>query len=173
MTRAPLREPISTRALLSGADFSAMQAQIDAHQRELTGLRETERRAISMAQQTRAGYVYVISNGKSFGEDICKIGMTRRIDPQDRVKELGNAAVPELFDVHAFIYSEDAPALEKFFHTKFSKQRVNLVNSRKEFFFVTPEQVLGELDSYTGEVSLQVPQVAPIFGPQRPWLTRG
>ena len=144
--------------LLSGENHSAMQKQIEAHQAELTRLQETEKRAISMAQQTRAGYVYVVSNWKSFGEGICKIGMTRRVDPNDRVKELGNASVPELFDVHAFMYSEDAPALEKFLHARFSKQRVNLMNSRKEFFFVTPDQVLKEVSEYPGEVSLQLPE---------------
>jgi len=74
-------------------------------------------RAISMAQQTRADHVYVISNVGSFGEDIFKIGMTRRLEPLDRVKELGDASAP--FDVHAMIYSEDAPTLEKDPHRKF------------------------------------------------------
>ena len=82
------------------------------HQKELELLRAKEARAISLAQQTRAGYVYIISNATSFGEGICKIGMTRRLDPNDRVKELGDASVPELFTMHAFIYTEDAPTLE-------------------------------------------------------------
>lgn len=142
---------------LGGDDFSSMQAQIDAHREELARLRETESRALSMAQQTRAGYVYVISNVVSFGEGICKIGMTRRVDPHDRVKELGDASVPELFDIHAFIYSEDAPSLEKFLHSRFSRERVNLVNSRKEFFFVSPDQVLRELEDYPEEFSIHLP----------------
>ncbi len=142
---------------LSGDDVSSMQSQIDAHKLELAKMREVETRAISMAQQTRAGYVYVISNRRSFGDGICKIGMTRRVNPQDRVKELGDASVPELFDVHAFIYSEDAPTLEKFLHAKFSKDRVNLVNSRKEFFFVYPEQVLEEVEGYAEEVDVHLP----------------
>lgn len=66
-----------------------------------------------MAQQTRRGHVYVISNIGSFGDNVFKIGMTRRLEPMDRIKELGDASVPFSFDVHAMIYSEDAPALEK------------------------------------------------------------
>lgn len=142
---------------LSGNDLTSMQAQIDTHQEELARLRETESRALSMAQQTRAGYVYVISNERSFGEGVCKIGMTRRVDPHDRVRELGDASVPELFDIHAFIYSEDAPALEKFLHSKFSRERVNLVNSRKEFFFVSPDQVLKEVEGYTEKADVHLP----------------
>jgi len=142
---------------LSGNDLTSMQAQIDEHQQELVKLRETESRALSMAQQTRAGYVYVISNLRSFGEGICKIGMTRRVDPHDRVKELGDASVPDLFDIHAFIYCEDAPKLESFLHSKFSSERVNLVNSRKEFFFVAPDQVLGEVEGYPGKVDVHLP----------------
>lgn len=105
---------------------------------ELEGkLKEAEekgQRALSMAQQTRRGHVYVISNVGSFGEDVFKIGMTRRLDPMDRVKELGDASVPFSFDVHAMIYSEDAPNLEKLLHSKFNIQSVNKVNPRKEFF---------------------------------------
>jgi len=142
---------------ISGNDLTSMQAQIDAHQQELARLRETESRALSMAQQTRAGYVYVISNDRSFGDGICKIGMTRRVDPHDRVKELGGASVPELFDVHAFIYCEDAPALEKFLHSKFSRERVNLVNSRKEYFFVSPDQVLSQVEGYPGKADIHLP----------------
>ena len=91
-------------------------------------------RAISMAQQTRRGHVYVISNIGSFGEEVYKIGLTRRLEPLDRVKELGDASVPFEFDVHAMIYSEDAPALENELHNCFERQRVNQVNFRKEFF---------------------------------------
>ncbi|MGL5967790.1 MAG: DUF4041 domain-containing protein [Kluyvera sp.] len=93
-------------------------------------------RAISMAQQTRSGHVYVISNIGSFGENVYKIGMTRRLEPLDRVRELGDASVPFSFDVHAMIYSEDAPSLEKHLHKVFFDKQVNKVNSRKEFFNV-------------------------------------
>lgn len=92
-------------------------------------------------QNTRAGYVYVISNIGSFGEDIYKIGMTRRLEPMDRVKELGDASVPFEFDVHAMIFSEDAPALETTLHNTFRDKQVNKVNPRKEFFRVTLPEI--------------------------------
>jgi hypothetical protein len=91
-------------------------------------------RAVSQAQLTKSGHVYVISNIGSFGTDVFKIGMTRRLEPLDRVKELGDASVPFAFDVHAMIYSEDAPALEAQLHRKFADVRINLINDRKEFF---------------------------------------
>lgn len=93
-------------------------------------------RAISMAQQTRSGHVYVISNIGSFGEGVYKIGMTRRLEPLDRVRELGDASVPFAFDVHAMIYSDDAPSLENHLHKIFNEKQINKVNSRKEFFNV-------------------------------------
>ena len=87
-----------------------------------------------MAEQTRKGHVYIISNIGSFGDDVYKIGLTRRLEPLDRVKELGDASVPFTFDVHAIIYAEDAPALERDLHREFTNSRVNAVNLRKEFF---------------------------------------
>lgn len=91
-------------------------------------------RAQSMAQQTRSGHVYVISNVGSFGGDVFKIGLTRRLEPHDRVRELGDASVPFPFDIHAMVFSDDAPALENALHKKFNELRVNKVNPRKEFF---------------------------------------
>ena len=126
----------------------------ELHKQQLEQLKEREQRAVSLAQLTRAGYVYVISNAKSFGEGVVKIGMTRRADPNDRVKELGDASVPELFDVHAFAFTEDAPALEKHLHNEFADERLNLVNGRKEFFYAEPEAVLNRLDSYAGHYQL-------------------
>ena len=102
-----------------------------------------KKRALSMAQQTRSGHVYIISNVGSFGEDVLKIGMTRRLEPDDRIKELGDASVPFNFDVHAMIRSDDAPALERLLHERFDELRVNKVNYRKEFFRV-PIQRLRE-----------------------------
>ena len=90
---------------------------------------------------TRAGYVYVISNIGSFGENIYKIGMTRRLEPLDRVKELSNASVPFEFDVHAMIFSEDAPKLENTLHKHFKNKEVNKVNYRKEFFNVNLDEI--------------------------------
>lgn len=102
---------------------------------------EKNQRAISMAQQTKAGNVYVISNIGSFGEDVFKIGMTRRLEPLDRVRELGDASVPFEFDVHALIYSDNAPLLERQLHKKFLKLQLNKVNPRKEFFNVNLDDV--------------------------------
>lgn len=98
-------------------------------------------RALSMAQQTKRGYVYIISNVGSFGYDVFKIGMTRRLNPQDRVDELGSASVPFRFDVHAMIKSDDAPQLEASLHKKFDERRTNAINRRKEFFNVSMDEI--------------------------------
>lgn len=89
----------------------------------------------------RAGYVYVISNIGAFGENIYKIGMTRRLNPQDRVDELGDASVPFNFDVHAMIFSDNAPALENALHKAFEDRKVNMINHRREFFNVTLDEI--------------------------------
>ena len=89
----------------------------------------------------RAGYVYVISNIGAFGENVYKIGMTRRLDPQDRIDELGDASVPFNFDVHAMIFSDDAPALESALHRAFESKKVNMINYRREFFNVTLDEI--------------------------------
>ncbi|CUW37786.1 Putative phage protein, Chromosome segregation ATPase [Magnetospirillum sp. XM-1] len=107
----------------------------------LADARMASERARSMAEMTKSGYVYIISNIGSFGEDIVKIGLTRRLDPDDRVRELGDASVPFTFDTHAMIYSDDAPALESALHREFSDRRVNMANLRKEFFRVKLDEV--------------------------------
>ena len=89
----------------------------------------------------KAGYVYIISNIGAFGENIYKIGMTRRLEPQERVDELGDASVPFSFDVHAMIFSDDAPALEAALHRAFEDKKVNMVNHRREFFNVTLDEI--------------------------------
>ncbi len=89
----------------------------------------------------RAGYVYVISNIGAFGEDVYKIGMTRRLEPQDRIDELGDASVPFRFDVHAMIFSDDAPKLENALHKAFENRKVNMINGRKEFFKVSLDEI--------------------------------
>lgn len=96
----------------------------------------------------RAGYVYVVSNIGSFGENIFKIGMTRRLEPYDRIKELSSASVPFNFDVHAMIFSEDAPGLENALHKEFSNKKLNLVNKRKEFFNVSIDEIENVVKSY-------------------------
>lgn len=93
------------------------------------------------AANQKAGYVYIISNIGSFGENIYKIGMTRRLDPMERVYELGDASVPFNFDVHAMIFTEDAPALENALHKAFEDKKVNMINTRREFFNVTLEEI--------------------------------
>ncbi|WP_281640521.1 DUF4041 domain-containing protein [Aurantimicrobium minutum] len=97
------------------------------------------------AANRRMGHVYVISNIGAFGKDVVKIGMTRRMDPLDRVRELGDASVPFRFDLHAMIFSEDAVALETNLHRKFESKRINKINAHREFFRVTPAEVLKEL----------------------------
>ena len=89
----------------------------------------------------KAGYVYIISNIGAFGENVYKIGMTRRLDPQERVDELGDASVPFNFDVHAMIFSDDAPALEAALHKAFEDRKLNMVNRRREFFNVTLDEI--------------------------------
>ena len=112
----------------AGDDKGAeLQRRIDLLQGQLDEAHETKERAISRAQLTRSGHVYVISNIGSFGEDVYKIGLTRRLDPADRIRELGDASVPFPFDVHAMIYSGDAPDLEHKLHIAFDGRRVNLV----------------------------------------------
>lgn len=93
------------------------------------------------AANQKAGYVYIISNIGSFGENVYKIGMTRRLDPMERVDELGDASVPFNFDVHAMIFTEDAPALEAALHNAFADRKVNCINQRREFFNVTLDEI--------------------------------
>lgn len=93
------------------------------------------------AANQKAGYVYIISNIGSFGEGVYKIGMTRRLDPVDRVDELGDASVPFNFDIHAMIFTEDAPKLEAALHRAFDDRKLNMVNTRREFFRVSLEEI--------------------------------
>lgn len=120
--------------------------------RELNQQIENDKRAVSQAQLTRTGHVYIISNIGSFGENIYKIGMTRRLEPKDRIDELGSASVPFEFDVHALIKSDNAPALENSLHKYFDSRRVNLVNARKEFFYLTLE----EIENYAKDNNIDV-----------------
>ena len=117
---------------LDGAE--RMEAKLTEIQDALDGI---SRRAANI----RAGHVYVISNVGAFGPEMVKIGMTRRLDPMDRVRELGDAAVPFRYDVHAMVFSNDAVSLETRLHHAFADRRVNLVNARREFFRVTPAEV--------------------------------
>ncbi|TNC48203.1 GIY-YIG nuclease family protein, partial [Klebsiella quasipneumoniae] len=109
-------------------------------------------RAKSMAQMTKQGHVYVISNIGSFGENVYKIGMTRRLEPLDRVSELSGASVPFEFDVHAMISCDDAPALEYALHNKLSSERMNKVNLRKEFFKTDLSKIIQCVEEHHGKV---------------------
>lgn len=125
----------------AGDKLQKLQDKMKKLEEDLAAAHEKSERAKSMAQLTKSGHVYVISNVGAFGDDVYKIGMTRRLDPLDRVKELGDASVPFLFDVHAMIYSQNAPELENELHKVFAEKRVNLVNTRKEFFNVSLEDI--------------------------------
>ena len=131
----------------------AAELRIQQLEEELAEARAKAQRAISMAQQTKKGYVYVISNIGSFGENVYKIGLTRRLDPRERVRELGDASVPFSFDIHALIASENAPALETALHKAFDRQRVNAVNLRKEFFRVSLDDIRKKAEELTGRKS--------------------
>lgn len=110
--------------------------KIEELQKKLEELQKDKDNVLEREQNTRAGFVYIISNIGSFGENVYKIGMTRRLEPMDRIAELSSASVPFPFDVHALIFSADAPALETTLHQYFDAKRVNRVNTRKEFFHV-------------------------------------
>ena len=112
------------------------------------GINDVEKREANI----RAGYVYVISNIGSFGERMVKIGMTRRLDPMDRVRELGDASVPFNFDVHALFFSDDAVSVETELHHRFADKRVNRINARREFFYATPAEVREALKDIAGNL---------------------
>ncbi|WP_105660906.1 DUF4041 domain-containing protein [Cronobacter dublinensis] len=137
-------------AKMTAAQAEKYQEKIDSLQEALKEAEFKGLKALSMAQQTKRGHVYIISNVGSFGENVFKIGMTRRLDPQDRVDELGSASVPFLFDIHAMIYSEDAPALEYALHQHFAENRTNLINRRKEFFNVSLEDIKAAVFNMAG-----------------------
>lgn len=125
-------------SLVSGEELEKLNLQIEQLQ---ISLKEAKERAISRAQETKTGHVYIISNIGSFGENIYKIGMTRRLEPMDRVRELGDASVPFRFDLHALIFTENAPELENLLQKEFDDRRINKVNYRKEYFKVTLDEI--------------------------------
>jgi hypothetical protein len=139
------REEAAIKIALAKALEAANNEHTEEVQRLQARLAEAEeksRRAMSMAQQTKAGNVYVISNIGSFGEGVFKIGMTRRLEPNERIKELCGASVPFPFDVHFMIASKDAPSLENQLHKKFHRTRINRANPRKEFFKATLDEIM-------------------------------
>lgn len=135
-----------------GLELDELNGKIELLKKQLEEAEANKERAKSMAQQTKSGYVYVISNIGSFGEDVYKIGMTRRLEPMDRVRELGDASVPFFFDVHAMIYSKNAPELENNLHKEFYDYRVNKINDRREFFRVKLSEIENIAKKYGADV---------------------
>lgn len=131
---------------LAAADSDALREQLNRERSEVVSALEkigtAKQDVLNREQNTRAGYVYVISNIGAFGEGVYKIGVTRRLDPQERIDELGDASVPFWFDVHALIFSNDAPALENALHRAFAARRLNMVNTRREFFKVPLSEIM-------------------------------
>lgn len=131
-------------------ELEKLNEKIKLLEENLQKAKVVKERAISQAQLTKSGHVYIISNIGSFGDKIFKIGMTRRLEPMDRIKELGDASVPFDFDVHCFIYSENAPELEYTIQKKLEHKKMNLVNSRDEFFKTS----IDELESILKEMNI-------------------
>jgi len=125
----------------SEAEKAKLEAQLQELSVKLVEAEEKGKKALSMAQQTKRGHVYIISNVGSFGEGVYKIGLTRRLDPTERIRELGSASVPFPFDVHAMLSAEDAPALENALHKQFVEKQMNKINKRKEFFRVSIQEL--------------------------------
>ena len=134
-----------------GQQREQLQLTIEQLTQQLNEAVANEQRVISRAQMTKSGHIYVISNVGSFGDHVYKIGMTRRLDPLDRVRELSGASVPFPFDVHAMIFSENAPEMENLLHQYFRDRSVNKVNERKEFFKVTLDEISSALENIAQE----------------------
>jgi len=135
-----------------GKELELLTEKIKRLEENLQKAHELKERAISRAQLTKSGHVYIISNIGSFGDTVYKIGMTRRLEPTDRIDELGDASVPFDFDVHGLIYSENAPELENILQKKLDSKRVNLVNRRAEFFNTT----IDEIEAFVNELNLKI-----------------
>ncbi|MBD2426396.1 DUF4041 domain-containing protein [Phormidium sp. FACHB-1136] len=142
-----------------GSAQEKLLAKIQELQKRVDEAEANRQRAISQAQLTKSGYVYIISNIGSFGEDIYKIGMTRRLNPEDRISELSNASVPFPFDIHAMISCSNAPELESRLHKIFDDRRINSVNSRKEFFKVSLEEIVAAVQEIDKESSVCTSEV--------------
>lgn len=142
----------------TGDKLDKLNDKVAILEAQLKEAQEMKARAISRAQITKSGHIYIISNIGSFGENVFKIGMTRRLEPLDRVKELGDASVPFTFDVHAIAYSDNAPELENKLHKQFETSRINLVNNRKEFFNISLDEI--ETWSKSTGVNLRLTKIA-------------
>lgn len=150
------RERLDKERAHYAAALAALSADREPERRELAAkITDIDRRIADNDYRTaniRAGYVYVISNIGSFGPDIVKIGMTRRLEPMDRIRELGDASVPFGFDVHALFFSDDAVGVETQLHHRFAHSRVNRVNLRREYFYTTPTEVKSVLADIAGNL---------------------
>ena len=135
---------------VTGEELQKAELRIKHLEMQLAEAVSRAERAKSMAEQTRQGHVYIISNIGSFGENVYKIGLTRRLDPMERIRELGDASVPFSFDIHAMIAADDAPSLERALHIAFDDRRLNAVNMRKEFFHVPLEEIRTKTQEITG-----------------------
>lgn len=124
-----------------GEEINQLNEKIKLLESRLRDSLKQKEEAKHRAEVIKSGYIYVISNIGSFGEDIFKIGMTRRLEPQERVKELGDASVPFSFDIHALVYSENAPELENKLHKILANRKVNMINERKEFFKTSLQEI--------------------------------
>jgi hypothetical protein len=147
-----LAEVKAKMTMAKDEEMESLNKKLIEMQQALEDAQEKKERAISRAQLTKSGHVYIISNIGSFGERVYKIGLTRRLEPLIRVKELGDASVPFAFDVHAMIYSENAPELEAILHQEFKATRLNQVNFRKEFFQVELEDIEKKVRSEHEEI---------------------
>lgn len=143
-------------------EIDKLKSQLSEYQDKLSELDEIEEDIDYREGHATAGYVYIISNIGAFGEDVYKIGVTRRLEPMDRIRELGSASVPFQFDVHALIFSEEAFALESELHNKFAKYKVNKVNGRKEYFKVPFSEIKAVLDSHK-ELAIELTETAEAF----------
>ena len=140
-------ETINSQLLSAKTDIEkeALEKEKTNILKKMTEIEKEKLDILNREQNTRAGYVYIISNIGSFGENVYKIGVTRRLDPSERVDELGGASVPFDFDIHAMIFSEDAPVLETALHKAFDKKRLNMINMRREFFSATLDEIEKEV----------------------------
>lgn len=153
--RKALEEAIALLGDTHSEQIEVLKKQVADAEREAEEARLSAERTKSMAEQTKQGHIYIISNIGSFGKDMFKVGMTRRLEPMDRVRELGDASVPFSFDVHAMISSDNAPALESALHRRLNNCRVNRVNLRKEFFHTSIDTIIEAVEAEHGKVEYQ------------------
>lgn len=149
-----------------------LNLQLSEYQAKLSELDELEEDIDYREGHATAGYVYIISNIGAFGEDVYKIGVTRRLEPMERIRELGSASVPFQFDVHALIFSEEAFALETELHNKFNNYKVNKMNGRKEYFKVPFVKIKEVLDEHK-ELAIELTETAEAFEYRQGLLIEG